>query len=410
MAAGVTPLEVWLGRARVLVLDDEPANLEFMRHVLAPEGYGGLVALADPVQAVERFVELAPDLVITDVVMPGLDGFEVMARIQAMLPAGAYLPIVVATGDPSPEVRRRALAAGARDFLAKPLSPAEVRLRCRNLLETRFLHQQLTYQNVLLETRVADRTRELEEARTEVLLRLARAAEFRDDHTGQHALRVGAIAARVAGVLGLGADACELMGRAAPLHDVGKIGIPDAVLLKPGRLDETELRIMQAHTLIGAEILSGSHSPVLQLAEEIALNHHERWEGGGYPRGLRGEAIPLSGRIVAVADVFDSLMNERPYKRAWSARETLDEVVAQAGRQFDPVVVDAFLHVLPEVQALARDAVPGDGGRRAAPPSVAELSAMAVRLQAMEAERDGLAREVRQLRHALAGHNGSSPC
>jgi putative two-component system response regulator len=406
-------LRAWLGCARVLLLDNEPANLQFLRRVLETEGYGEIVTVSDPREAVRQFHELDPDLVITDLLMPYLDGFEVIARIEAMLPAGTYLPIIAATGDHTPDVRRRALAAGARDFLTKPLSPAEVRLRVRILMETRYLHEQLREHNLLLESRVAERTRELEEARTEVLQRLARAAEFRDDETGQHAVRVGRMSARIASILGLSPEASDLIGRAAPLHDIGKIGVPDAILLKAGSLDAGEHALMRDHTVIGARILSGSRSPLLHLAEEIALTHHERWDGTGYPRGLAEEAIPLSGRIVAVADVFDSLTHERPYKRAWTVRETLSEMVAQSGRQFDPAVIEAMLRIVPESdvicaargEVLALDAL----ATRSQGAGSVEFAALGARLETIEAERDGLLREVRQLRRQLARRDVMPP-
>jgi putative two-component system response regulator len=403
-------LAAWFGRARVLLIDDEPANLEFLGHVLASEGYGELTAISDSTEAVARFGELDPDVVITDLRMPGLDGFEVIARIQQQLPPDSYLPILVATADPAPETRRRALSAGARDFLTKPLSPAEVRLRVRNLLETRFLHEQLRDHNSLLETRVSERTRELEEARTEILFRLALAAEFRDDQTGQHTVRVGRLSARLAQVLGLSTEACDLIGRAAPLHDVGKIGIPDAILLKPGRLGPAEFAVMQRHAAIGANLLSGSLHPLLQLAEEIALSHHEHWDGRGYPHGLAGEAIPLSGRIVAVADVFDSLTHVRPYKVAWTVRDTLNEIQAKSGSQFDPAIVEALVRVVPETH-LMEDGIRDDPGHaeqdaalNASRASMA-MFAMAARVESLEAERDALAREVERLRRRVRGRS-----
>jgi putative two-component system response regulator len=419
-------LIAWLSGTRVLVVDDEPANLQFLRHVLGTEGYGDLVTIKDPVEAVARFSELAPDLVIVDVMMPELDGFEVIARVRALSAADAYLPILVATADHAPETRRRALSAGARDFLTKPLSPAEVRLRVRNLLETRFLHEQLRGYTSRLELRVAERTQELEEARLEILVRLARAAEFRDDQTGQHTMRVGQLARQIGELLGLPTEAYELIGRAAPLHDIGKIGIPDRVLLKPDRLDAEELAIIRTHTVIGANILAGSRYPLLQLAEEIALCHHERWDGGGYPRGLAADAIPLSGRIVAVADVFDSLSHERPYKRAWTKAETLAEIGAQAGSQFDPAVVDALLRITgmgrvrrtatsrngtTATAAAARSPetasrVKGPATSLAPARSDADATVLTARLKSVEAERDLLAREVDRLRRLIAGHEG----
>ncbi|HSJ13195.1 MAG TPA: HD domain-containing phosphohydrolase [Longimicrobiales bacterium] len=404
-------LDAWLSGARILLVDDEAANLEFLRHVLDTEGYAELITLADPVDALDRFAELGPDLVMVDLRMPQVDGFEFMARVQAMLPPGTYLPILVATGDHTPETRRRALAMGARDFLTKPLSPAEVRLRVRNLLETRFLHEQLRDYSALLEQRVAERTRELEEARLEILYRLARAAEFRDDETGQHTLRVGRMAGRLAQVLGHSAEAYDLIARAAPLHDVGKIGIPDAILLKPARLDPHEMSVIQKHTVIGANILSGSRYPLLQLAEEIALSHHERWDGKGYPFGLTEEQIPLSGRIVAVADAFDSLTHSRPYKRAWTVRDALAEIEAQAGTQFDASVVEALLRIAPEAHLLEAEAMASPGSLQAEVVAstvsftAIDPGALATQLRGADGERDELARELDRLRRKLARHD-----
>ena len=403
----------WRSCARLLIIDDEPGNLEFLRHVLETEGYGPIETLSDPQEALDRLEELDPDLIVLDLMMPQLDGFEVMRRVRERAPADSYLPILITTADPSPETRRRALSVGAKDFLTKPLSPAEVRLRVRNLLETRFLHEQLREYSLVLEHKVTERTRELEEARLEILYRLARAAEYRDDETGQHTLRVGRLAARLAQVMGLSADAYELMQRAAPLHDIGKIGIPDAILLKPDRLQPHEIEVMQTHTTIGASILGGSRSALLRLAEEIALNHHERWDGKGYPNGLGEDEIPISGRLVSVADVFDSLTHERPYKRAWTVREAVTEIQRQAGRQFDPHVVEALLRVAPESRVLEAEAA-GNGGipvQRGAiePPSggytAIDAEALAARLRAVEAERDDLARQIHNLRRQLNRRN-----
>ena len=399
-------LDGWLPRARVLIVDDEPANLTFLRHVLETEGYGELITMADPAAAFEHVRETDPDVIVIDLWMPHMDGFEFIARVQESLPAGTYLPILVVTGDPSPESRRRALSLGARDFLTKPLSPSEVRLRVRNLMETRFLHERMKEHNLLLEQRVDERTMELEEARLEILYRLARAAEFRDDLTGQHTLRVGRLSGRMAQVLGLDPEQAQLIARAAPLHDIGKIGIPDAVLLKPERLNREERGVIEKHTVIGADILSGSGYRLLQLAEEIALNHHERWDGLGYPRGLAQDAIPIAGRIVAVADVFDALSHERPYKPAWSTREALAEIEANAGTQFDPAVVEAMLRIAPEAPVIEAEVGTAAEWRRIAPAThpaatspVDPITAAAV--QGLMEQRDALAREVEQLRQQL---------
>jgi putative two-component system response regulator len=231
-------------------------------------------------------------------------------------------------------------------------------LRIGNLLETRHYYLQLERQNAALEERVAARTQQLEMAQYEILTRLALAAEFRDDATGKHAQRVGRISALLAEALALHVEQTQLVRRAAPLHDVGKIGIPDRLLLKPGKLTPAEFALMQAHTLIGANLLAGSDFPLLRVAEEIARSHHERWDGTGYPESLAGDNIPIVGRIAAVADVFDALTHDRPYKRAWATADAVSEIRRQAGRQFDAAVVAAFDRALPEISAIATGANP----------------------------------------------------
>lgn len=340
-----------LSSARILVVDDEPANIKFLRRVLEPEGYRELMSTTDPAEVLGLCREDPPDLVLLDVMMRGMDGFEVLRRLQVQAEPGSFLPVLVLTSDHTHEAKRKALAGGAKDFLTKPLSPAEVRLRVRNLLETRFLHRQLKDQNRLLEERVRERTADLERARYETLERLARAAEYRDDETGEHTRRVGRLAARIAQVLGWDRERCEMIFRVAPLHDVGKIGVPDSILLSPNRLTEEEFRIMQTHTTIGAELLGDSEFPLMHMAEEIALTHHERWDGSGYPRGLAGESIPWPGLIVGAADTFDALTTVRPYKEAWSVEATMEEIRAQSGRHFSPDVVEALEQVLAEAGA-----------------------------------------------------------
>ncbi|MGK7313004.1 MAG: HD domain-containing phosphohydrolase [Candidatus Longimicrobiales bacterium M2_2A_002] len=328
--------------ARILVIDDEEANIQFLRRVLEPEGYRGVVSTTDPTEALELARETAPDLVLLDLMMPERDGFEILEGLQELKAPGSFLPVLILTSDHTHGTKRRALAGGAKDFLTKPLSPAEVRLRVRNLLETRSLHLQLKDQNRLLEERVRERTADLERARFETLERLARAAEYRDDQTGEHTRRVGRLAARVAEALGWDEERCEMIFRVAPLHDVGKIGIPDRILLSPGRLSEDEFDVMKTHTTIGAELLGESEFPLMQMAEEIAFSHHERWDGGGYPQGLAGGTIPLAGHIVSVADTFDALTTARPYKEAWSLDRTLDEIRSESGGKFAPELVEAL--------------------------------------------------------------------
>lgn len=352
-----------LEHLRILAVDDEESNLLLLRRILERDGYKEIEVTTDPTRVPQMFAESRPDLVLLDLQMPKMDGFELMERLNAVIGDGPGVPFLVLTADATTETKRRALSVGARDFLTKPLDQIELLLRVRNLLRVQQLQDRLCQQNEDLEGQVAERTRDLEEARLEVLKRLALAAEYRDDETQEHAWRIGRTCGLLALELGLATEDVELMRRAAPLHDIGKIGIPDAILLKPGKLTDDEFDVIKSHAGIGAEILSGSSSPLLDLAKRIALTHHERWDGGGYPRGLSGEEIPLAGRIVAVADVFDALSHERPYKAAWPVEQAIEEVVGQAGRQFDPGVIEAFsrldhpslLSRVPESESAAQD-------------------------------------------------------
>jgi len=262
-----------------------------------------------------------------------------------------YRPVAVVTAAATAEAKRRALTLGARDFLARPFDRVEVLLRLKNLLETRSLHLQLAHHNRRLEAEVRARTQELRAAQIEAIERLAQAAEFRDGQTGEHTRRVGEHSAALAAALKLPEPEIELIRLAAPLHDIGKLGIPDHILLKPSTLTPSEFAYMKRHTVIGARILAGGRSKLVDLAAKIALTHHERWDGRGYLR-LTPKDVDLAGRIVAVADVYDALTHERPYKRAWTHAEAVAEIVQQRGRQFDPAVVDAFLATpAPEQQA-----------------------------------------------------------
>lgn len=335
-------LEETIKNAQILIVDDQEANVFLLKGLLQRAGYANLKSTTDSRQTSTLFEEIHPDLILLDLMMPRLDGFQVMELLRPLIPDGTYLPILVLTADVNPQAKQRALAGGAKDFLTKPFDPTEVLLRIRNLLETRFLHLQLQNQNQILDGKVRERTQELEEARIEILERLAIAAEYRDDVTGKHTQRVGQTAVLLARALGLPEDQVALIRRAAPLHDVGKIGIPDHILLKPGKLTAEEFEVMKTHTTIGARILSGSRFPLLQMAEEIALTHHECWDGTGYPQGLKGDATPLAGRIVAVADAYDAMTNDRPYRRALSSREAWGILWDGAGTQWDGTVVEAF--------------------------------------------------------------------
>ncbi len=357
----VPVLPARLQGAHVLLVDDQELNLRVLRHVLERAGLADIETTQDPWAVTGLVSKRTPDLIVIDLHMPGLDGFGVMDELRPQLDAAGYLPILVLTADVTDDARRRALEGGARDFLTKPIDPIEVILRTRNLLETRLLYQELERQNVDLEERVQQRTAEVEAANLETLDRLARTAEYRDDQTGRHVERVGRVSALIARQLGLDEDVVRLLRRAAPLHDLGKIAIPDAILLAPRKLEPAEFEEMKTHTTIGARILSGSQSTLLQLAERIALTHHERWDGRGY-HGLAADDIPLASRIVGLADVFDALTHERPYKSAWPVDLAVAELRSGRGSHFDPAVVDAFMQLVPEDAVDPVESVPDVSG------------------------------------------------
>lgn len=310
-------------------------------------GFGEVLTLLHARGVAEVFDSFSPDVVLTDLHMPGASGFDVISTLRRKA-VGEYLPIVVLTADIERATKLRALDAGATDFLPKPVDTTELRLRLNNLLETRTLYRALRDQNAHLEDRVRARTRDLEKAKLEILERLARAAEYRDDATGRHAQRVGDTAAVTAEALDLPEAQVTLIRRAAPLHDVGKIGVPDAILLKPGPLTRGEFDVMKRHTNIGAQLLAESIAPQLRLAELIALTHHERWDGRGY-QGLHGEDIPLVGRIVAVVDAFDAMTHDRPYRSALEIDDALQRIREGAGTQFCPTAAKVFARVAPSL-------------------------------------------------------------
>jgi len=337
-----------LKRSTILAIDDEPVNLKLLDKMLRAEGYADLVLLDDPREAADAYRRPRPGLVLLDLNMPILDGYAVM-RLLREIDEPVPAPVLVLTAQQSSEFLLRAFEAGARDYVVKPFDRAELMARVRNLLEAQLAHRMIWGQAALLEGIVKDRTEKLRRSRLLVVRRLGRAAEYRDNETGNHILRMSRISTLLAERLGWSPEDCEVMLNASPMHDVGKIGIPDEILLKPGRLTSQEWRVMQGHAEIGADILSDDDSDVLVLARSIALSHHEKWDGSGYPRGLSGEEIPQEGRIVAVADVFDALTSERPYKDAWSNERAVEHIRQQAGRHFDPAIVPVFIAALPEI-------------------------------------------------------------
>lgn len=340
-----TRMELECLNARILVIDDEPGKVHLVTELLKLGGFPNAFAEMNSARALDRFREIKPDLIVLDLHMEPLDGFQVMAQIQPEFGAGEFLPVLMLTGDITREVRERALAAGAMDFLAKPFNANEIVLRVKNLVRARMLYLALQAERDFLEERVDERTSELMEARNEILERLALVAEYRDDATGAHTARVSAMVKAIALKMGLNAETSDIYGRAALLHDLGKVGIADAILLKPGRFSEEEYTEIKRHSRIGGDILKGSRSELLQCAEQIARYHHERWNGTGY-EGFEAGEIPLPARITSVADVYDALTTERPYKEAWKKEAAVSEIQRLSGTHFDPAVVTAFLKVV----------------------------------------------------------------
>lgn len=337
--------------AVILIVDDSFANVELFSRVLRGSGYSNLYATTEPEEALDLYAAYAPDLLILDLMMPRVTGFDILEQLSTVVDDDDYRPVLVITALTDNDARRRALALGAHDFVNKPFDLQELRLRIGNLLKTRSLHLRYRDLNATLEHEVAKRTADLVAAQNEVLTRLGWAADYRDDATGQHTVRVGERSARVAAELGLAPQCVAAIRRAARLHDIGKIGISDDILLKKGPLSTEEYEVMKSHTIIGAKLLSRGRSALLELSKTIALTHHEAFDGSGYPRGLAGDAIPLEGRIVAVVDVFDALTTVRPYKAAWRYSDALDELRRLSGSKFDPEVVEAFLRVIAAEQA-----------------------------------------------------------
>jgi putative two-component system response regulator len=314
----------------IVAIAGEPGVAAVLEQVLSQAGIGPIQS-ATAERALEAVASSGPQLVLLDLEQPEVDGVDLLATLAPWVGGNPPLPVIAIAPAGAADARRRARAAGAKDFLAKPLDPTEIVARVENVLAA-----------AQLRTQGGELNLELEQTRLESIERLARLAEYRDDATYEHPQRVGRTAALLADRMGLAKDVVETIRTAAPLHDVGKVGVPDRILLKPSRLTAAEFELMKSHTLIGAEILAGSTWPVLRMAEEIALSHHERWDGSGYPDGKVEHEIPITGRIVIVADNFDALTHSRPYAEAWDPDKAAAEIRRQSGQHFDPDVVDAF--------------------------------------------------------------------
>ena len=355
MAAPVDPSTL-AKKYKILIVDDTPVNLKVIHAYLARDGYRQIETLDDSRKAMDVIFRMDPDLLILDLMMPHVSGLDILQSIRA-IPRSRHLPVIVVTAAEERQMKTRSLELGVSDFLAKPVDGEDLILRVRNTLELKAYRDSL-------EEMVLQRTAELTMSREDIVHCLARAVEYRDNETGNHVIRVGQYVTMMADQLGMDGETCRMMGLASALHDMGKLGIPDAILLKPAALTSEERAQMNEHCEFGAKIctpnrdgqrsvitdhvvmgammLSNSSSPLLEMAGRIALTHHERWDGTGYPQGLDAEDIPIEGRITAVADVFDALSNKRPYKPAFPLDDCFAIIEKDAGSHFDPRVVEAF--------------------------------------------------------------------
>jgi len=327
----------------ILVVDDTPENIELLCEVLESD-YRTRIAVSGEKALRIAFSDAKPDLILLDIMMPGMNGYEVCRALKAN-PDTRGIPVIFVTAMGEAQDEQMGLELGAVDYITKPINPPIVRARVKT-------HLALYDQTRELERMVELRTKELEATRQQIICQLGRASEFRDNETGNHIIRVSHYSRLIAQAVGMGEASVELLFNAAPMHDVGKIGIPDNVLLKPGPLDEGEWEIIRRHPEMGANIIDHHDDDLLNMARVVALTHHERWDGSGYPNRLKGEDIPLAGRIVAIADVFDALTSVRPYKDSWSFEEAAEKIEESAGSHFDPEVVAAFMSMLPEIKRI----------------------------------------------------------
>ena len=330
-------------RARILIVDDQETNVLLLERMLRGAGYESVTSTTRPGEVPASHAKNHYDLILLDLQMPGMDGFAVMEGLKALDP-DSYLPVLVITAQPGHKLR--ALQAGAKDFVSKPFELAEVLARVHNMLEVRLLHRELQDFNDVLRRRVRERTADLHESYSETIFTMMRAAEQRDEDTGSHVRRISYYCRALSRNLGRDEDFVERIFLASPMHDIGKIGIPDHILLKPGPLTDEEWKVMKGHTWMGAKILGEGKSPYLKMGAEIALDHHERWDGSGYPAGKRGDGISVPARIMYICDVYDALRSQRPYKPPFDHRKAAEIITRGDGRtlpeHFDPAVLGAF--------------------------------------------------------------------
>jgi putative two-component system response regulator len=338
-----------LKTSKILIVDDNPSNVLLLEALLQQEDYENVTTTTDPTEVATLHKEHDFHLILLDIQMPKMNGFQVMEAIKEFHDADDYLPVLVLTAQTDMETRLKALDLGARDFVTKPFQHAEVLQRILNSLEIRHLYTQQKEYTLSLQEKVDDATSELRKSQLDIIRCLGRAGEYRDNETGEHVIRMSKSCQALALAYGMSQREADMILFASPMHDVGKIGIPDHILLKPGKLTPEEWEIMQTHAQLGADILADNESEMIQMARSIAQHHHEKWDGSGYPNGLSGKDIPIEARIASICDVFDALTSWRPYKKAWSIEEALDFLKENAGSHFDPELVPLFIDILPQI-------------------------------------------------------------
>jgi putative two-component system response regulator len=334
--------------AKILIVEDDPLNAELLSEILDEEGYRNVSTLSDPYRVLPSHKKNKFDLILLDIQLPGMSGIQVLEQLQRDS-VDEFLPVIMLTAYNDRHIRKKVLEAGARDFISKPFENWEVLLRIRNILHTKFYYSQQILRVDLMENEVSRRTKEIRETQFEIIQRLAVAGELRDNETGAHVKRMSHICSLLADKRGFSSDFSELMLYASAMHDVGKIGIPDSILLKTKMLSPMEWEVMKQHPKIGARIIGSHKSPLISLAREISLFHHEKWDGSGYPHQISGDKIPVSARIAAISDVFDALTSDRPYKKAWSIEKSVEMIKEESGKHFEPVMVSLLIESLPEI-------------------------------------------------------------
>ena len=331
-------------KSRILIVDDNPSNIAFLKKILFAEGYSSVVGITDPGKAEKIYPAFRPDLLLLDINMPHIDGYRIMGMLKKIKGTSSCIAVLALTASWNKETRIRALSEGARDFLTKPFEKIETLTRIKNIMRVKLLHNNVKNQNIILEQTIKERTLQLRTTRLEIIHRLGQAAEYRDRTASSHIVRMSHMCVRLGRLAGMTARDSDLLLDTTPMHDIGKIGIPDKILLKQGKLDREEWKIMQTHTTIGANILDDHDSELMVSARNIALSHHEKWDGSGYPLNLKNIEIPFESRITGIVDTFDALTSKRPYKDSYPTDKACAIIKKERGKHFDPELTDLFLN------------------------------------------------------------------